>query len=267
MPKYTTPEAWWRAALTGDEPEFPLRALRSLWRALPASPRCKFCNAPYHGWGAFLMKALGKGPSRISPKLCAQCLHYASLHLGGAEVEVTLLFADVRGSTSLAEKMSAAEYGQLMNRFFTVGTGVLVASDAWSDRLIGDQVMGIYVPGFAGADHAHKAVMAAQQILRLTGHGDPGGPWAPVGVGIHTGVAFVGAVGASGQASDITALGDSVNIAARLSAHAATGEVLITAATHQAAQLPAEGWASRNLELKGKSETVVTRVWQISVGQ
>ena len=68
-----------------------------------------------------------------------------------------------------------------------------------------------------------------QALLRVTGHGEPDGPWVPVGVGIHTGIAWVGSiVGASGAGSDFTALGDNVNIAARLASKAGVGEVLIS---------------------------------------
>jgi adenylate cyclase len=79
----------------------------------------------------------------------------------------------------------------------------------------------------------------------------------PVGVGVHTGTAWVGSiVGASGTGSGFTALGDNVNIAARLASNAGVGEVLISDATSKAAQMNTEGLEKRELELNGKSETV-----------
>src|SRR5258705_10070605 len=83
------------------------------------------------------------------------------------------------------------------------------------EKLIGDEVAGFFVPGFAGADHARVAVEAGEEILRATGHGEAGGPWVPVGVGVHTGLAYVGAGGAGGGVPDITVLGDAVNTASR----------------------------------------------------
>jgi adenylate cyclase len=98
-------------------------------------------------------------------------------------------------------------------------------------------------------------------LLRVTGHENPDGPWVPVGVGIHTGRAWVGSiVGASGEAADFTALGDNVNVAARLASNAGQGEVLISEATYRAARIETEGLEKRELELKGKSELVSAKV-------
>lgn len=259
MSKRRTPEEFWHGVLTGENPSLPLRQLRYIWRHLPRGPRCKFCNAPYHGVGAPLMRLIGKGPSRLSPQLCRQCLDYASRYLGGVELELTMLFADVRGSTALAESMSPIRYSQLISRFFAVAAETLIRSDALLDRLVGDQVIGMYVPGFAGEDHRRRAIGAAKDLLLATGHGTAAGPWIPVGVGVHTGVAFVGSVGADGQATDITVLGDPPNVAARLSSAAGAGEILIS----EAAYVPGPEdppLERRELMLKGKSEPVMVNV-------
>jgi len=260
MPKYATAEEWWRALLTGKDPALPLRQLRYLWSLLSSNPRCTFCNAPYQGIGGPFMRLIGKGPSKLTPHLCRQCHDGASQHIGGAEVETTLLFADVRGSTTLAERMSASEFSRVINRSYSAAIDILVRSKAWSDRLIGDEVIGIYVPGFAGPDHARRAVEAAQELLRVTGHADPGGAWLPVGVGGHTAIACVGAMGKEGGATDITALGDNVNIAARLASKAGPGEVLVNEAAYAAAGLNLGELEQRQFELKGKSEPVAGRV-------
>lgn len=254
MPKLT-PEEWWHGLLTGDNPALPVRYIRHFLKLLPDGPRCKFCNAPYHGFGAPLMRALGKGPSRLTPQLCAQCHKHASQHLGGAEVELTMLFADIRGSTALAEKMSPTEFGQLISHFFAVAGDIITRSQALLDRLVGDQVIGLYIPGFAGHEHKQLAIHAAQELLRATGHGSTTGPWIPVGIGIHTGVAFVGSVGDAGIATDITVLGDAANTAARLSSNAAVGEILVSE-NAMIAELNPEKLGTRVLELKGKSQPV-----------
>jgi adenylate cyclase len=255
MPKHQTAEQWWRGLLTGEAPAFPLRQFRHVLSLIPTGPRCKFCNAPYHGMGAPIMRLLGKGPSRLTPQLCRQCLDHASRHLGGAEIELTMLFADVRGSTPLAERMSPSAYSQLISRFFATASDVLIHSNALVDRLVGDQVIGIYVPGFAGAEHRQSAIRAAKALLRATGHDTPEGPWIPVGVGVHTDVAFLGSVGSEGSATDITVLGDAPNVAARLSSAAAAGEILISQNAY-APDMNLEHLEQRQLELKGKSQPV-----------
>jgi len=259
MARHQTPEQWWYGLLTGEAPALPVRQLRHVWSLIPRGPRCKFCNAPYHGIGAPIMRVLGKGPSRLTPLLCRQCQDYASRYLGGAEIELTMLFVDVRGSTSLAEGMRPSAYSQLISRFFAAASEVLIRSNALVDRLVGDQVIGLYVPGFAGPDHRRVAIRAAQDLLLTTGHGAPDGPWIPVGIGLHTGVAFLGSVGSNGKATDITVLGDAPNVAARLSSAAAAGEILISQDAY-AAGMDLEHLEQRRLELKGKRQPVTVYV-------
>jgi len=205
------------------------------------------------------MHLIGQGPSRLSPQLCMRCHSYASRYLGGAEVELTMLFADVRGSTTLAEKMNPAEFGKLISRFFAVASDVIINSQALLDRLVGDQVIGLYIPGITGQSHKYLAVQAAKDLLLATGHGSTAGPWIPVGIGIHTGVAFVGSVGDVGIATDITVLGDAANTAARLSSSAAMGEILISENAVLPELNPAE-LETRQLQLKGKSQPVNVHV-------
>src|SRR5438132_6144105 len=102
---------------------------------------------------------------------------------------------------------------------------------------MGDQVIGLFVPRFAGEAHSRAAVTAALDLLRATGHTDPAGPWVPVGAGIHTGSVYVGAVGASGGVNEIAVLGSAANLAARLSSQAAAGEVLVSEAAATRADL------------------------------
>ena len=175
-----------------------------------------------------------------------------------------MLFVDVRGSTTLAEQMSAAEFSRLMGRFYKAATSVLVKADAFLDKLVGDEVIGLFLPAFAGSEPARQAVEAARELLRVTGHGDEGGAWLPVGVGVHTGVAFFGTVkGVEGTFSDFTALGDNVNVAARLASAAGPGEAMISDAAYAAAKLDLGQLERRQLDLKGKSEPVGVRVLRL----
>ena len=167
-------------------------------------------------------------------------------------MECSLLFADVRGSTTLAEGMRPTEFRALMGRFYDEAFSALIDFNAIVDKFVGDEVIGIFIPAYSGQEHAHHALEAALRLLEVTGHGVEGGPWIPIGIGVHSGVAFVGSVG-QGPDTELTALGDPVNVAARLAAAAGPGEILITADAATAAGGTAAR-ERRSLQLKGKSE-------------
>ena len=167
-----------------------------------------------------------------------------------------MLFADVRGSTTLAERMDAVDYSQLIRRFYAEAVDAMVESNAIIDKLVGDQVTGYYLPAFAGEDHARVAIEAGRDLLRRTGIGTPDGPWIPVGAGIHTGEAFFGAVSSASGVSDMTALGDNVNIAARLASNAGPGELLVSEATYTASGLDLGDLEKREIALKGREQPV-----------
>jgi adenylate cyclase len=260
MPTETTVEEEWYKLLT--EGESINRHLYHLYGLLPSDPRCKLCAAPFKGWGGFLMRLLGRDQSKYNPRFCQPCEKFE--RPGGAEVVITMLFADVRGSTKLAEQMRARDFSQLMNRFYTVATHVMIQTDALVDRLIGDEAIGLYIPGFTGQEHSRKAIESAQELLRLTGYLDSKGPWLPIGIGVHTGSAYVGVVGESGSTQDFTALGDNVNITARLASEAGPGEILISDAAYSAAKLDLRGLEHRQLNLKGKSEPIGAYVLRVA---
>src|SRR5687768_5826271 len=190
---------------------------------------------------------------------------FAHKYPGGTEVEISMLFVDVRGSSQLAERMTPSDFSRLMNRFYKAATDVLIKTDAFIDKLVGDEVIGLYFPLFTGPNHARQAVLAAQQLLLITGHAEEQGPWIPIGIGVHTGIAFVGTVGgAEDSVNDITALGDNVNITARLASVAAPGEAVISEVAYTAGGLDLGELEQRRLELKGMSEPVLARVLRVS---
>ncbi len=257
----------WRGMLLGAMPN--VRSMRRLHGALPSDPRCKMCKAPLAGPGSIVMRMMGRTRSSLNPTMCGYCLDNLAkmAPIGtGAEVELSMLFADVRGSTALAERMSPAEFSRTLARFHRAAGDVLVQHDALLDKLIGDQAIGLFLPGFAGADHARVAVRAGVELLRAMGHADAAGPWLPVGVGVHTGIAFVGVVGAHEGVRDITALGDAVNTTARLSSSAAAGEVLVSDVAYRAAGSEHPSTERRNLELKGRVERVDVHVLTVRHG-
>src|SRR5438093_1236280 len=89
----------WRAFLMGEEPTF--HRYHRVFRTLPASPRCKVCYAPFHGAGGYVMRAMGRGPAKMNPRICDVCERFAREVPGGAEIPLSLLFADIRGSSTL----------------------------------------------------------------------------------------------------------------------------------------------------------------------
>ncbi|HEY3072210.1 MAG TPA: adenylate/guanylate cyclase domain-containing protein [Candidatus Limnocylindrales bacterium] len=246
-------EEMWRAMLLGTDPIYARNRRR--FKHLPSSPRCKMCNAPFAGPGALLLQLIGRRRWAKNGKYCGQCFTTLQTHHGGAEIDCSLLFADVRGSTSLAERMRPAEFSRLLQRFYGVATEVLTEEDAIVDKFVGDEVVAIFIPALTGDAHARRAVDAARALLRATGHEEPGGPWIPVGAGVTTGVAYVGAVG-SGDQPEITALGDVVNTAARLASAAGPGELLVTLPAARFGGVAPDDHEQRTLHLKGKAEPV-----------
>lgn len=179
-----------------------------------------------------------------------------------------MCFALVSSSSSfICSEIVTKSFSDLIARFYNAATNELIKADGLIDWLIGDEVIALFVPALAGAKHAKAAVRAAQGILRATGHEESEGPWVPIGAGVHTGTAFVRALGASGV-SDITALGvgDDVNLTARLASAASAREIVITEAARAEAGLATEGLESRRLELKGRKEPVDVWVMRIGAG-
>jgi adenylate cyclase len=233
--------------LTGQVPR--LQSMRRIWGALPSPPRCKLCNAPFSGVGGVFMRAISYGPSPLNRRLCKWCLRAASKHPGGAEVEISVLMADVRGSTGLAERMTPEEFSKLMARFYGSAANAVDEQDGIVDKFVGDEAVALFIPGFAGSDHAAGAIASGRALLENTAG------WIPVGVAVHTGNSFVGAIG-EGDARDFTALGDTVNAAARLTSLAGAGELLISDDSATAAELDTSGLERRTLELRGRDQTI-----------
>src|SRR4029453_15437891 len=117
-----------------------------------------------------------------------------------------------------------------------------------------DELVAMFFPLLSGDQHPKCGLATARALLEATGHGGSDGPWIPVGAGVHTGIAWVGAVG-DGVHTTITALGDAVNTAARLGSAAGPGEILGTSAAAPGAGVD-ESLERRTLELKGKQEVV-----------
>ena len=155
--------------------------------------------------------------------------------------------------------MAPAEYASHLNRFYAAATEVLIREDAIIDKLIGDEVMALFIPGICGPNYRERAVRAAFSLRKAVGYEDASGPWMPIGSGINSGMTFVGNVGSEGVV-DFTALGDTVNTAPRLAANAAAGEILLSEELYQTLAESHPNAESRMLALRGKENPTAVRV-------
>jgi len=251
-------DEFWRKHFTQSQ-QFPwfMRWGHRVFRATPRGPRCKLCDAPFGVPGNVLFGLMGRSRSRKNPRFCKGCFEHAPL--GGLEAEVGVLFADMRGFTSLAEGQAPEETARLMNRFYALATEILSGHDAVIDKLMGDEVMALFLPAFAGSAFMQKMASAGEDLLRGVGYGSKDGAWLPLGVGLDFGPAFVGNVG-SGVVKDFTAIGDVVNTAARLQGRAAPGEIVMSERVYQEVSSRYPQARSVQLELKGKRVPVAARV-------
>jgi adenylate cyclase len=211
------------------------------------------CHAPFGGIGGFILGPWF-GPWERNAQLCKNWMRSLTKQgVVGAEVELSLLFADVRGSTSLGERLRPAEFSEILSAFYRIAAAAIVANEGVVDKFVGDEAIGLFIPGFSGADHAAKAIAAGRAILEAATRtaASPSGA-LPVGAGVHTGIAYVGSLGSSAQISDFTALGDSVNTTARLASLAEAGELLVSVATSEHAGLDATDLERRTVDVRGR---------------
>lgn len=143
------------------------KRLRQIFRILPHDPRCKFCNAPFQGVGGISVRGLfGKQRSVMNPRFCNLCEAASREFPGGAEVDMSMLFADVRGSTALSEKMSPTEFSRLINRFYTASTKVIIDEDGLVEKLAGDAVAAFWGAGFAGPNFGDVSAAGWRRLWR-----------------------------------------------------------------------------------------------------
>ncbi len=247
-------ESYWRY---GAQPSS--RAFKRLLRALPSTPRCGYCGAPFGGLGGRLVRPLGYRPSRKNPAICSTCVELAPP--GGMTLEIGVLFADLRGFTAESESRTPAEVSIELRRFYAHAEKVLFP-EALIDKLIGDEVMALYVPPFivpevevvpaeARTLIAQLMVEHARELLERVGYGTSGGADFEIGIGLDFGEAFIGNIGDT-AVHDFTAVGDVINTASRLQGQAAAGEVMLSA--RLAHLLPEPVGVPERVALKGKQE-------------
>lgn len=244
-------EETWRAALT--EPGCAPQA--KVFRWLPSDPRCPICRAPYGLPFGPVVNLLGFGRSKRYPQLCNPCFSQMQRDRGGAEVPVTVLFADVRGSTGMAERSSASDFSVLLSRFYSLVAAAVRDEGGIIDKFLGDGVMALFIPSFTEKQHAQRGLNAARRILRDAE--------LPIGIGLNTGLAFTGFLGPTDEVSGFSAVGDAVNVAHRLGEAAGPGELIVGGDELSFAEPPEPGgvWKQRELQVKGRDQAV--RAWSL----
>jgi adenylate cyclase len=227
-------------------------AVAAIFRALPSSPRCGICGAPFAGLGRRLVGPLGYRPSRKNPTVCGTCVEFSAP--GGMTQYTGVLFADLRGFTARFDGADPQQASLLLRRFYRCAEDVLFP-DAVIDKLIGDEVMALYLPdlkpGMTREDVPVRMLDHARELLRSVGYGSGSAPFVEMGIGIDVGEAFVGNIGQRAL-YDFTAVGDVVNTASRLQSQADGGEVMLS--QRVAAALPAPVGTRVELQLKGKRD-------------
>jgi adenylate cyclase len=241
-----TPEAW--SAFWGATDTRRAHIRHRFLKLLPHGPRCGICSAPFGGPGRFLVWPFGYRPSRKNPNVCAACVELSPP--GGMEMTIGVLFADVRGFTSRSETADPRQVSVDLRRFYAAAEEVLLP-DAIIDKLIGDEVMALYLREFAGRDDIADLMLEhARRLLARLRRDGAEGTEIEVGIGLDYGEAFVGNIGQR-AIYDFTAVGDVVNVASRLTSEAAAGEIVMS--ERVAGQLSAPAGERVMLQLKGKA--------------
>jgi class 3 adenylate cyclase len=175
------------------------------------------------------------------------------------ELEATILFSDIRGFSSLAERLAAREVAEVVGRHLTAMVGVVTSHGGVLDKFAGDAVMAVFGAPRPADDHARRALgcAAAMQRRQLALNGEAateGLPVFQIGIGVNTGTVIAGTLGGAGRL-DYTVLGDAVNVAQRLQSEAVGGEILASAVTvRQSGTDRAEPVGLKHL--KGRQELV-----------
>jgi adenylate cyclase len=206
----------------------------------------------------------------VSPRVVDQLVQNPALaNPSGRKERLTVFFSDIRGFTSMSEKMEPQEVQRLLSEYFSAMTSILFKHGGTLDKFMGDAVMAFFGNPEPQADHAPRAVRMAlemqETVKRLNqkwvGEGRPA---IGVGMGINTGDVTVGNLG-SPDFMDYTVIGDTVNLACRLEQNAKAGDILITQSTYEEVKALVEMERLEPIKVKGKSEPVpVYRVLRLT---
>jgi adenylate cyclase len=196
----------------------------------------------------------------LSPEVVEMVVANPDIRLGGINQEVTIMFADIRGFTTMSEEMEPSRVVEILNEYFTRVTDVIFDNGGTLDKYMGDAVMAVFGAPISKGNDAANAVNSAIQIQRLLIELNRDAaarrwPELRVGIGINTGSAIAGNIG-SPRRLDYTVVGDAVNTAQRLMSNAAGGQVLIAESTAKKLGKDFDLERLPELKVKGRSEAV-----------
>ena len=210
---------------------------------MPTASKPKICRGcweqmrvpvPIRGPMAVPLRLCGIRRSNMNPDICTICeMMFATvMRRRNIEVDLTILFADLRGYTALSERMEREGIRELLDFFYDECAAAIWEQDGLLNKTIGDAVMAVFNFPLAHADHAHRAVLVAREMQRrcadvcMSIRQREGLPDIGIGIGIHTGLTAFGEFGRVHK--DVTAVGSVVNLASRLQTAAAAGEIVVS---------------------------------------
>lgn len=211
---------------------------------------------PLRGVVSVPFRAFGIRPSRMNPNTCTICetMFEKVMKKRHVIVDATVVFADLRGYTTLSQSHSTEAVSTLLDTFYDECASAIWEHDGILNKTMGDGLMAVFNFPISHDDHAARALLAAREIqarwreIRQT-LPETSGEAVGVGIGMDTGQVNFGEFGHSH--TDITAIGTVVNTAARAQAAATSGQILLTEAVHARAQSGLTGSQARDYQLKG----------------
>lgn len=230
-----------------------LRRVNVASHSMPLASECLVCGTRLNGMAGSLLKLAGIRRSSHNPNVCTRC----ETHLqSGRILEVTVLFADLSGFTSITEELGAEDIHRIVSPFLSRATEAVLKENGFVDKYIGDAIMAIFNAPIPLPDPPVAAFRAAQAIQEgMAGLSRELGRELRATVGLARGYARTGAVGATGP-REPNLLGDAVNRAARLQGRANPGEILVDARTYGALSAQMPNVPEERLLLKGFQEPV-----------
>jgi adenylate cyclase len=214
---------------------------------------CVICATALEGLASLPFKLIGVSRSTRNPNLCNRCNTHAE---EGRVAEITVIFADLSSFTELTHELGPERTHEVVDAFLQMATYCLVRRDAFIDKYVGDAVMAFFNVPIRREDHSARAVAAAQEILTgIPALNERFGLELEAVVAIAAGYARVGRLGSS-DGKDYTAIGDVVNLAARLEGVAAQGEIVVDETVYLAVRDQFPESPSESVSLKGFKEPV-----------
>jgi adenylate cyclase len=257
----------WRSIFETGNPD--LKGLQKHYNRLPSSPRCRLCSLPFKGMGGLWMRYVRKKyRSERNRHYCNTCNSFILAKPGGAEVTMSVLFVDIRNSSKIAEKLDPALFAGIIQRFTRITATTLADEDGFIFKFSGDAIGTVYPPGFLGPAYARRGIAGAERLLRTAMPRTPDGGELSIGIGVHTGLTYIGTLHShyrnddedrwdrsheEGVLDNVQPLGVVPNVASHLSDHASPGEALISESTLLAAGYKPGGLQLRQILLKGET--------------